>query len=154
MIENPSRPQSSTKEDFRLYYQHQYDRMKELEQQRLTMTNVIVSLSVLAFSLAFGDIKKLNVVNAVGLPIVVIIANLIALLWNHRSRAFIKMHQKRAHAALEVFAPDVEALNRTIPKPFDSDKDIFRRPALQTYLHVLLMALSILPILLYFNILR
>lgn len=35
------------------------------------------------------------------------------------------------------------------PKPFDSDKDCFRRPLLQTYLHILLMALAVLPIILY-----
>jgi DMSO reductase anchor subunit len=140
---------SVNKDDFRTYYQHQYERMSELENQRLTMTNVIVGLSVLAFSLAFADITKLNVVNAVGLLIVVLFANLIAVLFNHRSRAFIKMHQKRAHSALEAFAPEVEKLDKTIPKPFDSERDLFRRPQLQTYLHFLLMALAVLPIILY-----
>ena len=135
-----------------MYYQHQYDRMKELEQQRLIMTNVIVTISVLSFSLAFNDISKLNLVSAVGLPIVVIIANMIAIRWNQRTRAFIKMHQKRAHAALDAIAPEVEALDKTIPKPFDGDKDIFRRPALQNYLHVLLMIVSVLPILLYLKV--
>lgn len=153
MTNNPSNQHSSDKEDFRIYYQHQYDRMKELEQQRLIMTNVIVTISVLSFSLAFTDISKLNLVSGVGLPIVVIIANLIAIRWNQRTRAFIKMHQKRAHAALDAIAPEVEALDRSIPKPFDGDKDIFRRPALQNYLHVLLIVVSALPILLYVKIL-
>jgi hypothetical protein len=153
MTNDPHKQRSSDKEDFRLYYQHQYDRMKELEQQRLIMTNVIVTISVLSFSLAFTDISKLNLVSGVGLPILVIVSNLIAIRWNQRTRAFIKMHQKRAHAALEVIAPEVEALDRSIPKPFDGDKDIFRRPALQNYLHVLLIIISILPTLLYFKIL-
>ena len=153
MTNDPPKQRSSDKEDFRLYYQHQYDRMKELEQQRLIMTNVIVTISVLSFSLAFTDISKLNLVSGVGLPILVIVSNLIAIRWNQRTRAFIKMHQKRAHAALEAIAPEVEALDRSIPKPFDGDKDIFRRPALQNYLHVLLIIVSILPTLLYFKIL-
>jgi hypothetical protein len=91
-------------------------------------------------------------VNAVALPIVVFAANLIAVLFNHRSRAFIKMHQKRAHKALETIAPEVEQLDRSMPKPFNSDRDIFRRPSLQTYLHYLLMAVAILPIYLYFTL--
>jgi hypothetical protein len=153
MTNNPSNQPSSDKEDFRLYYQHQYDRIKELEQQRLIMTNVIVTISVISFSLAFTDISKLNLVNTIGLPIVVIIANIIAILWNKRSRSFVKMHQKRAHAALNAIAPEVEALDRSIPKPFDGDKDIFRRPALQNYLHVLLIVVSVLPILLYLKVL-
>lgn len=152
MVNNPSSQQSAEKEDFRLYYQHQYDRMKELEQQRLIMTNVIVTISVLSFSLAFTDISKLNLVSAVGLPVVVIIANVIAILWNQRSRAFIKMHQRRAHAALNAIAPEVEALDRSEPKPFNSDKDIFCRPRLQIYLHVLLIIVSVLPILLYLKV--
>ncbi|MEM8505557.1 MAG: hypothetical protein AAF716_20695 [Cyanobacteria bacterium P01_D01_bin.1] len=145
--------QVSDKEDFRLYYRHQYDRMKELEQQRLIMTNVIVTISVLSFSLAFADIDEINLVSGVGLPIVVIFANLIAIRWNQRTRAFIKMHQKRARAALDVIAPEVEALNRSIPKPFNSNRDIFRRAALQNYLHVLLIAVSVLPLLLCLRIL-
>jgi hypothetical protein len=123
--------------------------MAELEQQRLTMTNVIVGLSVLAFSLAFSDISKLNIVNAVGLPVVVGFANMIALLYTRRSRAFIKMHQERAHKALATFAPEVEELDRQVPKPFDSSKDKFRRPSLQGYLHVLLILVALIPIILY-----
>ena len=149
MTTNPPATPCASKDDFRTYYQHQYDRMAELEQQRLTMTNVIVGISVLAFSLAFADITKLNIVNAVGLPTVVLFANLIAVLYNHRSRAFIKMHQERAHKVLETFAPEIEQLDKEVPKPFDSERDIFRRPRLQTYLHVLLMAVAVLPIILY-----
>lgn len=117
------------------------------------MNLYIVTISVLSFSLAFTDISKINLVSGIGLPTVVIIANLIAIRWNQRTRAFIKMHQKRAHAALDVIAHEVEALDRSIPKPFDSDKDIFRRPALQNYLHVLLIVVSALPVLLYLKIL-
>ncbi len=50
MTQNSSNKESFDQEDFRLYYQHQYDRMKELEQQRLIMTNVIVSISVLSLT--------------------------------------------------------------------------------------------------------
>lgn len=128
-----------------MYYEHQYDRMKELENQRLFMTNVIIGLSILSFSLAFEDIDKLKSINAVGLLIVVILFNIIAVLYNHRSRAFIKMHQKRAHKALKIMAPDVERLNKSIPKPYISDKDIFRRARLQDYLHILLIIISLLP---------
>jgi hypothetical protein len=118
MTQNSSNKESFDKEDFRLYYQHQYDRIKELEQQRLIMTNVIVSISVLSFSLAFTNTSELNLVNGVGLPLMVIIANLIAIFWNQRTRAFIKMHQKRAHAALNFIAPQLEELDKSIPKPF------------------------------------
>lgn len=143
----PTQPPAD-KEDYRLYYQHQYERMKELEQQRLIMTNVIVTISVLAFTLAFSDICKLNLVNGVGLPIVVIGANFIAVMWNKRSREFIKLHQQRAHEALKEFAPEVEELDKRKAKR-DSDKDWFRRPSLQSYLHGLLMMLAVLPIVLY-----
>ena len=140
---------STDKEFYSMYYEHQYDRMKELENQRLIMTNVIVGLSVLSFSLAFEDITKLNTINAIGLPFVVLIANLIAVIYNHRSRAFIKMHQRRAHEVLKAIAPDVNRLNQSIPKPINSNKDLFSRPKLQTYLHVLLMAVSLLPVFLF-----
>ena len=149
MAVEQSNPDSHEKENFRMYYQHQYERMKELEQQRLTMTNVIVGISVLAFSLAFADITKLNIVNGIGLPIVVFFVNLIAIQYTRRSRAFIKMHQERAHKTLETLAPKLEELDGTVPKHFNSDEDFFSRPKLQIYVHFLLMAASFLPIVLY-----
>ena len=144
-----SQQHMASKDDFQMYYQHQYERMKELEQQRLTMTNVIIGFSILSYSLAFSDLSKLNIVNAVGLPLIVLFANIIAVLYNRRSRSFIKMHQARAHKAMKIYAPELEAIDYEIPKPFESDKDVFRRPALQNYLHVLMIAASILPIFLF-----
>ena len=150
MSGNPQTSNLAEKEFYQMYYEHQYDRMKELENQRLIMTNVIVGMSVIAFSLAFEDITKLNLINGVGLPVIVVIANLIALMFNKRSRAYIKMHQKRAHKVLEIIAPEIENLDKSIPKPFNSDKDFFGRPRLQSYLHLLLILSSLLPIIFYY----
>jgi hypothetical protein len=132
-------------EALKIYYEHQNKRIEELEQQRLTMTNVIISLSILAFSLGLKDLATLNFLSAVALPIVVLLANVIAVIWNKRSRAFIKMHQARAHEALQRMSPAVEELDRSIPKPFDSEWDSLKRPDLQNYLHYLMVALATLP---------
>ena len=67
-------------EDFRMYHQLQYDRIAQLEQQRLMITNFVIGLSIISFSFAFSDINKLNIINAVGLPIVIIISNIFAML--------------------------------------------------------------------------
>jgi hypothetical protein len=97
---------------------------------------------------AFADINKLNIVNAVGLPIAIIISNIFAMLYTSRSRRFIKMHQKRAEKAREIFSPELNKINKSIPK-IDSNRDIFNRTRLQIYLHVLLITIALLPMFVY-----
>ena len=151
MIPSLPPPPLVDKEDFRMYYQHQYERMSQLEQQRLIFTNLILGLSLLSFSVAFADISKLNVLNAGGLPIAVIISNWIAILFNRRSRSFIKMHQARAEKALEIFAPELDRISRQIASPINSNRDWFRRAALQNYVHIAVMLIALLPIAAYFK---
>lgn len=136
-------------DDFRMYHQLQYDRIAQLEQQRLTMTNFVIGLSIISFSFAFSDINKLNIINAIGLPIVIIISNIFAMLYTSRSRKFIKMHQKRAEKAREIFSPRLNIISNEVPK-IDSNRDLFNRTRLQIYLHVLLIIIAILPMFIYF----
>ena len=136
-------------EDFRMYHQLQYDRIAQLEQQRLTMTNFVIGLSIISFSFAFSDIDKLNIINAIGLPAVIIISNIFAMLYASRSRIFIKMHQKRAEKAREIFSPNLNSISKKVPK-INSNRDPFNRTRLQIYLHVLLIVVAILPAVMYF----
>jgi hypothetical protein len=59
-------------EFIRMYYEHQYDRMAKLEEQGHSITNIILSLSVLSFTFAFDPNSKPNLVTGVVLPIIII----------------------------------------------------------------------------------
>jgi hypothetical protein len=136
------------KEDFRMYHQLQYERISQLEQQRLTMTNFVIGISLLAFTFGFSDFSNLNLVTAIGLPVAIIISNLFAMLYTSRSRKFIKMHQKRAEKARELYSKDLNRIYESVPK-VESEHDFFSRARLQIYLHLLLIAIALLPLIIY-----
>ncbi len=133
------------------YFNHQYERMGQLETQRLTMSNLILGGSVLAFSLAFDDLEKLNWINAVGLPIAVIAANLMAIAYIWRSREFIKMHQDRADDILDRFAPELAKIALSRPKPRNSDTDPLSRHRLQTAVHVIVVELAFVIMIIFLS---
>lgn len=139
---------SFEKDDFRMYHQLQYERIAELEQQRLTMTNFVVGVSIISFTFAFSDMGKLNVINAMALPIIIIISNIFAMLYTSRSRKFIKMHQQRAEKARERYSPELNQINKAVSK-IESSRDPFNRTRLQAYLHILLIAIALLPMFIF-----
>jgi hypothetical protein len=120
MQSNSDAPQiksNPSPEFVRMYYEHQYGRMAELEQHRLTITNIVITLSLLAFTFGFGDITKLTVINGVGLPIVVILSNIFAIAYIHQASGFMDIHGKRARKALEIYAQELNQINAAIPWP-------------------------------------
>src|SRR5687768_14137713 len=91
----------------RTYYQHQYDRIKALEEQRLTITNIVVSLSVVAFTFGFQDIKNLTVINGIGLPMLIITLNLFAALYIWRTAQYIAVLRNKAKEVLSRYSKEM-----------------------------------------------
>ncbi|MDM8530456.1 hypothetical protein QUF63_04740 [Anaerolineales bacterium HSG25] len=135
-------------DNFRMYHRLQYDRISQLEQQRLTMTNLVIVISTFSFTFGFAEPGKLNFASAIGLPIIIIISNSFALMYSHRSREFIKMHQRRAEEARKLYALEFNDINKKVGKR-NSNKDPFNRTKLQIYLHILLMTIALLPMAVY-----
>jgi hypothetical protein len=146
---NDTSSYTTDKDDFRMYYEMQYKRMGELENQRLTMSNLIITVSVLSFGLAFEDTSKINIVNGLALPSAVILINLIAVAHGNRSREFIKMHQKRAKVALTRYAPELAKISLEEVEKRDSNQDALRRPLLQVYIHLVLVVMALFAVGLY-----
>ena len=59
-----------------------------------------------------------------------------AIVFSIRSFEFVKMHQLRAKAAREIYAPEFNEINDKVGKR-DFKKDWFRRTNLYIYMHVL-----------------
>jgi hypothetical protein len=131
----------------RMYYEHQYERMAKLEEQRLSMTNYVLTISALAFTFGFKDQTFITVINGIGLPLVIIVANLFAIVYIDRSGKFLYLHRKRAHEILKNFAPELDAYNE---KYSDPKKGIFGgRTKIQKLLHILLILLALIPLGIY-----
>lgn len=133
-----------------MYYQRQYARIEHHESQRLILSNVVITITVLGFTFGFGEISKLSILSGIGLPLIIIIANCFAVIYAHGSSAICHVHQDRAHATLERHAASLYL----IQKEFELPKLRRGRGLSGTLacLHILLIFASFMPIVAYFNL--
>lgn len=137
-------------EYIRMYYEHQYDRVVRLEEQALTITNVVVTLCVVAFTFGFSNAQGLNVIAAIGLSIVMILANLFAVFYTIRTSSWIETHGLRAKRVLKDYSPALHELDKTTFAPYPTGILGTARRKIQIALHVLLGIVSaLIPLILY-----
>ncbi len=126
--------------------------MKEgqLENQRLMITNIVITLSVLAFTFGFSSGDALNIINGIGLPAIMIISNLFAIIYIWRTLQYIRVHQARAKNLLSKYAIVISEIDKSKPMPFV----MFRLglAKIQLLMHILLVIAMLIPICSYLNI--
>lgn len=127
-----------------MYYAHQYERMAKLEDQRLMITNIVISLSVLALSLAVTSAQTLTLAGNVEIHVLILLANSFAIAYVWRSQQYARVHQDRAKAVLERYAPELAQLDKAAPMPGDARRWGLGR--LQLILHTIFVFLSIVSI--------
>jgi hypothetical protein len=138
---------NSTDLDFvRMYYLHQYDRVEKNESQRQTITNLVLSLSGLAFAFGFKDFVQPTIITGIALPLLIIGANLFALLYIDRSVEFIDTHRKRAHEILLRYAPELREIDEQ--HKFKAGLQNSRK-RIEKGIHQLLILISLIPLGLY-----
>lgn len=103
-----------------MYYAHQYERMAKLEDQRLTITNIVISLSVLVLSLAVSSAQTLTLTANIEIHVLIMLANLFAIAYIWRAQQYARVHQDRAKAVLEHYAPELAQLDKSTPMPSDA----------------------------------
>ena len=130
-----------------MYYKHQYERMGQLEHHALTVSNLVITLTAAGFAFGFSKVSDLAFLNGVGLPLVLVVANVFAIAYGKRCVDFISVHDKRAKETLHRYAPDLWHLDAGIPWP--------KRPwtggrmKVHSYLHLLLIVAALLPLVAY-----
>jgi amino acid transporter len=138
------------KEDWRIYYKLQYDRIAHHEQQRLTFSNIIVAIT--AFLVTFGFPFNNNTflyVNIVMTSAFAIIINIGAIIFIDKSRHWIKFHQERARKIGEIAFSDISEEMSNVSK-IDSDFDLWNRTEIQKLTHkVIIILLIVYPIILF-----
>jgi predicted membrane protein len=128
----------------RIYYQHQYERLSKLEDQRLAITNIVMTISTGALAFGFSDVNNLSLINGVGLPLMIIFSNLFAIAYIIRSRDFMETHKQRARKVLELKASELSQIDQAMKWP---ERKWFRnRTRIQVSFHVVLMLTALLPV--------
>ncbi|MCV2487225.1 hypothetical protein OD917_19990 [Flavobacterium sp. SH_e] len=129
-------------ENFRMYYQLQYDRIDKLETKRENFCNFVLTLSsaIIVFSLS-TDNRLSQYTNY--LIALIIIFNVAAILFFSKTRAFIKMHQKRATIASEKFANELLLINKEVDK-INSDGDLLNRNNIYSIIHFAIIVIMLM----------
>jgi hypothetical protein len=126
------------------YYEHQYDRMKQLEDQRFNITNLTIGISVLAFT--FGFDKSVNFSRQAGFILLatIIVVNLFAIAFIEKSASWISTHRRRAKGILEFRS--TELFKFDMETHADFKQWIPGRWKIQLLLHATIVIMSIVMI--------
>lgn len=129
----------------RMYYEHQYDRMAKLEDQRLVITNIVIGLTTVAFTFGISRIEDLTAFSGVCLPFVMVLSNFLAMAYVVHSADVIKAHQKRAKEVLRLFAKVLYEVDRENPW----SRRIGPRWKIQLLIHLALVIIALTPMYIY-----
>lgn len=131
----------------RMYYEHQYDRIKKHEDQALAISNIVLTISALVITFGLNNRQSFGSILILFLPAVIIIANLFAIFYIRDSAGWIKSHRMRAKKILEKYIPELFSLDSETIAPHK--KRTVGRRRFQNLIHVLFIALAIILVLLF-----
>jgi hypothetical protein len=144
-MDDSKRDRGASSEYVRMYYEHQYDRMAKLEDQRLIVTNIVITLSVVAFTFGFQNTQGLTTLTGLGLPVVLALVNLSAIGYIVHTANVIKAHRGRARRVLELYAKELYQLDQSI----QWSHRLWERWKIQLLIHIVLILISLFPIYIY-----
>jgi hypothetical protein len=131
----------------RMYYEHQYDRIKKHEEQALTISNIVLTISALIITFGLNNRQSFGSIFVFFLPAVIIVANLFAIYYVRDSANWIRSHRKRAKRILEVYIPELYSLDNETIAPHK--KSTVGRRRFQNIIHGLFIVIAILLIILF-----
>jgi len=134
------------KEDFSIaFYQHQYERVGKLETQRLTITNICISITAAVFAFSYRNTTNLSFANGLIVPFIVVFSNLLAIFYIQRCYQYMVIHRERARQCLAQFDKEVSSIQGNPELQFpDSFLGIGRRKS-QILIHLILIFAAFVP---------
>jgi amino acid permease len=125
----------------RMYYEHQYDRIGKNEDQALAISNIMLTISALIVTFGFGNRQSFGAILVLFLPVIIIVANLFAILYIAENDKWIKLHRTRAQRVIENYASELHKLNKEIARPHNQGMS---RKRIQSLIHYLFICLGVL----------
>ena len=131
----------------RMYYDHQYDRIKQHEDQALSISNIVLTISALIITFGLNNRPSFGSIFIFFLPVIIIIANLFAIFYVRDSGNWIRSHRKRAKKILETYIPNLYVLDVETIAPHK--KQTIGRRRFQRIIHILFIIIAIVLIILF-----
>jgi len=131
----------------RMYFEHQYDRIKKNEDQAMNISNVVFTITALMLTFGFNNQQLFGSTLILFLPLIIIIANVFAILYVRENTRWIKVHQIRAKLILETYTPELYSLDKENTAP--PMKGIVGRSATQYLFHALFITIALILLFLF-----
>ena len=96
----------------KMYYDHQWDWVKKLHDQRLQVSGFVFTLNVLAFTLGLDNQDSLNLVTGLVTPGIMVCANLVAILFVVHTKRLAKKRLLCARGILETYLPGLNEFDK------------------------------------------
>ena len=126
----------------RMYYEHQYDRIKKNEDQAMNISNIVFTVTAVILTFGLSDKQSFNPTLILFLPIVIIIANVTAILYMRENTRWIRAHQRRAKRILEIYTPELFSLDKETSAP--PIKATLDRSNTQYLIHTLFIVIALI----------
>jgi hypothetical protein len=140
-------PEDVNPDYVRMYYEHQYDRIKTHEEQSLTISNFVLTISALIITFGLNNKQAFGSVFILFVPVIVIAANVFAILNVVDRTRWMVQHQQRAKRVLEIYMPKLYALDKEIVAPHN--KWAVGRRRVQGVLHYSFLFISVALLVLF-----
>jgi hypothetical protein len=124
--------------------------MSKIESLRTTVSNVVITLTIVGLTFGYDEFEKLTLINGIGLPLITIFANVFAALFTNVASKFTRIHQKRAHKILEDYAPELYAINTSLQ--WSGKWRLGRIRVILITLHILMILGALIPIMAFLHL--
>ncbi|MBU1662040.1 MAG: hypothetical protein KKD28_11285 [Chloroflexi bacterium] len=131
----------------RMYFDHQYDRIKKHEDQALNISNIVLTISALIITFGLNNRQSFGSIFILFLPVIIIIANLFAIFYIRDSGNWIRSHRLRAKRILETYVPELFVLDNETIAPHKQQTVGRRR--FQRLVHILFIVIAVILLLLF-----
>lgn len=129
-------PEGRDPDTLRMYWQAQWDRNAQLEEQRLSVSNYVIAGSVAALGI-FSVGSAATPRAAFFLAVAVAVINLLAVVYGLRSEQWARLHKIRAREVLTRNWKYLHKLQRELPRPHGAGAPL-RRLSFQVWIHVVI----------------
>jgi hypothetical protein len=139
---NKTKTENINPDYVRMYYEHQYDRIKKHEDQALSISNIVLTISALIITFGLNNRQSFGTIFIFFLPALIIIANLFAIFYVRDSGNWIRSHRKRAKRILETYIPELFVLDSETIAPHK--KQTVSRRRFQNLIHILFIIIAVI----------
>jgi hypothetical protein len=134
-------PEDLNPDYVRMYYEHQYERIKIHEEQSLNISNIVLTISALIITLGINNRQDFGSIFILFLPVIIIVSNIFSILNIVERSRWMRQHQERAKRILELYAPELYILDKEIVAPYK--KWTIGRRRVQSVIHYSFIFLSV-----------